>query len=132
MIGCSFIHRKFAGRALNPNRVILRAFLGGALGRELCALSDADVVKRAREELERILSISQPPLETIVTRWEKAMPQYEVGHHDRIRKIEDVLIKYPGLFLTGYSYRGIGIPDCIREAKQTAHLISNYLDKGTL
>lgn len=127
LIGCSFLHRKFAGRALDSGRVILRAFLGGALGRELCALSDAEVSRRALEELGRILSILKAPLETIVTRWDKAMPQYEVNHHLRVERIENELKNQPGLFLTGYSYRGIGIPDCVKSARETAENMARFL-----
>jgi oxygen-dependent protoporphyrinogen oxidase len=55
-----------------------------------------------------------------VYRWERANPQYEVGHLERVEAMERLLAPYPGLFLTGSAYRGVGVPDCIHQGTQTA------------
>jgi oxygen-dependent protoporphyrinogen oxidase len=58
-----------------------------------------------------------------VSRWEKANPQYRVDHLERVEAMEKMLTGYPGLFLTGSAYRGVGIPDCIHQASQTAERV---------
>jgi oxygen-dependent protoporphyrinogen oxidase len=58
------------------------------------------------------------------------MPQYVLGHLDRLNTIATSLSAYPGLFLTGAAYRGIGIPDCIRDGSETATLVIRYLTEG--
>jgi oxygen-dependent protoporphyrinogen oxidase len=60
---------------------------------------------------------------TEVNRWWKAMPQYTLGHLDRLNKLEAAVSRYPGLVLTGAAYRGVGIPDCIRDGAITASRI---------
>jgi oxygen-dependent protoporphyrinogen oxidase len=52
-----------------------------------------------------------------VAKWERSMPQYEVGHLDRMNEIDSLVAKLPGLALAGNSYRGAGIPDCIRSGE---------------
>ncbi len=71
----------------------------------------------AREELELTLGISAEPLVSRVFIWENAMPQYNLGHPEKLAKIEAALEQYPGLALAGNGYRGIGIPDCIHSGE---------------
>jgi oxygen-dependent protoporphyrinogen oxidase len=52
-----------------------------------------------------------------ITRYPEALPQYEVGHLEKVAEIEETISKYPGLFITGNGFRGFGITDCIRQAK---------------
>jgi oxygen-dependent protoporphyrinogen oxidase len=73
-----------------------------------------------REDLAATLGISTAPLLARIYRWERANPQYLVGHLERIDAMEELLAPYPGLFLTGSAYRGVGIPDCIHQGTQTA------------
>jgi protoporphyrinogen/coproporphyrinogen III oxidase len=76
-----------------------------------------------REELGAILGITTPPLLARVYRWERANPQYLVGHLDRVTAMEKMLAPYPILFLTGSAYRGVGVPDCIYQGAQTAEQV---------
>jgi protoporphyrinogen/coproporphyrinogen III oxidase len=78
------------------------------------------LVQLVREELGAILRITTAPLLARVYRWERANPQYPVGHLDRVDAMEQMLTPYPGLFLTGSAYRGVGVPDCIHHGTQTA------------
>jgi oxygen-dependent protoporphyrinogen oxidase len=71
----------------------------------------------AREELELTLGITAEPLVSRVFLWENAMPQYNLGHPDKLAQIDAALQKYPGLALAGNGYRGIGIPDCIHSGE---------------
>jgi oxygen-dependent protoporphyrinogen oxidase len=98
--------------------VLLRAFVGGALQPEMFALDDMET--RTEADLRELLNIDGKALFTEVAKWERSMPQYEVGHLDRIQTIEDEVRKMPGLALAGNAYRGAGIPDCIRSGEAAA------------
>ncbi len=74
-----------------------------------------------------LAGIKAPPTYVEVNRWPRGMPQYTVGHLDRLTQIEAGLSRYPGLVLTGAAYRGVGIPDCIREGQASAGRIADYL-----
>jgi len=63
-----------------------------------------------------------------VFRWPGALPQYTVGHLERLRAVEERLKAWPGLFLVGNAYRGVGVPDRIAEAKEvTTHVLAEYV-----
>lgn len=126
LIACTFSSVKFNGRA-PEGHVLLRAFAGGALQPEIFALDDAEMAARVEADLRALLGIKEKPLFTEVAKWERSMPQYEIGHLDRIAEIENNLAKIPGLTLAGNSYRGAGIPDCIRSGESAAESIVTYL-----
>ena len=73
------------------------------------------------------MGIEADPLFTRVYRWEKSMPQYTLGHMERVAQIEERVSQHPGLFLTGCAYRGVGISDCIREGELVAERVMKYL-----
>ena len=120
LIACTFSSVKFSGRA-SAEHVLLRAFAGGALQPEIFALDEPEMARRVEADLRELLGISEPPLFTEVAKWERSMPQYEVGHLDRVKEIENALL--PGLTLAGNAYRGAGIPDCIRSGEFAAESI---------
>ena len=79
----------------------------------------------AREELARILGPLPQPAFTVVRRWPRSLPQYAVGHLDRMAALDRRIAKFPGLALLGNSYRGVGLPDLIRDARSAArHALS--------
>jgi oxygen-dependent protoporphyrinogen oxidase len=119
IMAATWTSTKFAHRA-PADAVLIRGFVGGAGREELVLLDDAALIQLVREELGAILGITTVPLLTRVYRWEQANPQYLVGHLERVDAMERLLASYPGLFLTGSAYRGIGIPDCIQQGTQTA------------
>lgn len=119
LLACSFSSVKFDGRAPNGH-VLLRAFAGGALQPEIFALDEAEMAARVEADLRELLGITAKPLFAEVTKWERSMPQYEVGHLDRVAEIENEVSQIPGLTLAGNSYRGAGIPDCIRSGQTAA------------
>jgi oxygen-dependent protoporphyrinogen oxidase len=126
LIACTFSSVKFAGRAPS-GYALLRAFAGGALQPEVFALDEAEMAARVEADLRELLGITTKPLFIEVAKWERSMPQYEVGHLDRINEIENEVSKLPGLALAGNSYRGAGIPDCIRGGQFAAESIVTYL-----
>lgn len=124
LIACTFSSVKFSGRA-PEDHVLLRAFAGGALQPEIFALDDLE--PRIEADLRELLGINQKPIFTETARWERSMPQYEVGHLDRVKAIDNELERLPNLTLAGNSYRGAGIPDCVRSGETAADKIINYL-----
>jgi oxygen-dependent protoporphyrinogen oxidase len=76
------------------------------------------LLELAKEELKLTLGITAEPLLSRVFMWEKAMPQYNLGHPEKSKQIDAALEKHPGLALAGNGYRGIGIPDCIRSGEE--------------
>jgi oxygen-dependent protoporphyrinogen oxidase len=81
------------------------------------ASAPEDEIRRLiRDELRAVHGITAEPSFWRVYRWPRALPQYTVGHRDRLDRIGICLGRLPGLFLAGASYRGVGIPDCIASA----------------
>jgi protoporphyrinogen/coproporphyrinogen III oxidase len=121
LIACTFSSVKFSGRA-PEGYVLLRAFAGGALQPEIFALDETEMLARVEKDLRELLGISERPLFSETAKWEHSMPQYEVGHLERIQEIEDLLD--PKLTLAGNAYRGAGIPDCIRSGEKAAEKLT--------
>ena len=122
LIACTFSSVKFSGRAPDEH-VLLRAFAGGALQPEIFALDEQEMTRRVESDLRELLGIREDPRFIEVAKWERSMPQYEVGHLDRVNEIDALVNKLPGLALAGNSYRGAGIPDCIRSGESAAHAL---------
>lgn len=125
LIACSFSSVKFAGRA-PENHVLLRAFAGGALQPEIFALDEDEICARVEADLRELLGITSKPLFAEVAKWERSMPQYEVGHLDLVNEIETRAGQLPGLALAGNAYGGAGIPDCIRSGQSAAGSILKF------
>jgi oxygen-dependent protoporphyrinogen oxidase len=122
----SFASVKYPGRA-PEDAVLVRAFVGGELQAELAALPDAELVAIAREELGQLLRISGTPNLVLVSRYEHSMPQYYVGHADRMRRIETAAAQLPGLYFAGNAYGGVGVPFCIRKGETVADKLVAFL-----
>ncbi len=126
LTGCTFSSVKFPGRAPQGN-VLLRVFIGGALHRDVIELSDRQMEHVVQRELRKLLGIEATPCLISIRRFQRAMPQYLVGHLDRVARIEALTERQPGLFLTGNGYRGIGLPDCVASAEGTAERMMAFL-----
>ena len=128
IIAASFASRKFPGRA-PANHVLIRVFIGGALQPTLVDLPDNALRQIAFDELSSLLGITGEPVIADIARWPRAMPQYHVGHIDRVTRIEQLAARHSDLALAGNAYRGVGIPQCIasgeRAAEQLASLFSD-------
>ena len=124
LIACTFSSVKFKDRA-PKDHVLLRAFAGGALQPDVFGLDESTLVSRIEADLRELLSIDRSPLFTEAAKWERSMPQYEVGHLDRVQAIENEVGGLKGLALAGNAYRGAGIPDCIRSGETAAARLVN-------
>lgn len=126
----SFSSVKYPGRA-PEGKVLCRAFLGGACQRELLDHDDATLRRIAHEELARLLGIAGTPILSEVVRWSNTMPQYHVGHVERVARIEAAAAKHRGLALAGNAYRGVGVPQCIQSGEQAAERTLAQLCAGS-
>lgn len=124
LLACTFASRKFPGRAPEGHE-LLRAFVGGARRPELVELDDDALVVTVRRQLDELLGIRADPVLTRVRRWRRAMPQYDVGHLDRVAAIEARVAHLRGLALAGAAYRGVGIPDCVRSGEAAAEAVAS-------
>lgn len=115
----SFTSRKFRGRA-PADCELIRVFLGGAARPDLAEAPEEELIRIARGQLEELLGVSGAPRLCKVVRWREAMPQYHLGHQKRVAEIRAQTAKHPGLLLAGNAYDGVGIPNCIRSAKDAA------------
>jgi protoporphyrinogen/coproporphyrinogen III oxidase len=119
LLGALFPSSLFPGRAPDGS-VLLTALLGGATRPELVALSDAALVDLALSELRTTLGVHGAPRLARVVRHERAIPQYTLGHRERVAAVEAAEARLPGLFFAGNAYRGISFVDCLHNAAPLA------------
>jgi oxygen-dependent protoporphyrinogen oxidase len=125
VLACTWTSSKWEGRAPEGDALI-RVYLGRFGGPDVTSREDAELVALARDEL-RLLGIDSEPLLTRIHRWPGGMPQYVLGHPERLRRIDAALERHPGLALAGAAYRGVGIPDCIASGEEAARAIAGVL-----
>jgi protoporphyrinogen/coproporphyrinogen III oxidase len=119
VLACTWSSSKWEGRAPD-GRVLLRVFAGSE------DLADDELVALARDEVT-LLGIRAEPVLTRSDRWPRGMPQYVLGHPERLERIDAALSNHPGLALAGAAYRGVGIPDCIHSGEEAARTIARSL-----
>ena len=128
LIACTFSSVKFAGRA-PADKVLLRAFVGGALHQEQALWPDAKLQDAVLKDLRQLLGLTGTPALCHVSRHASAMPQYHVGHLTRVERLEAAVRRWPGLALAGNAYHGVGVPDCIRSGDEAARgLLQSLFD----
>jgi oxygen-dependent protoporphyrinogen oxidase len=116
ILAVSFLSVKFPRRA-PTGTVLLRVFVGGATQPELCEYDDERIQALVRGELQELLGATSEPLLVEIDRHSRAMPQYTLGHLERVAAVRLQTARHPGLILTGNAFDGVGIPDCIRNAQ---------------
>ena len=122
ILAVSFSSQKFPGRAPEGS-VLMRTFVGGALDPETAALDDDHLVPAVLAELRDVLGIRGGPQIMQIDRWQGAMPQYTVGHGDRVANIRRLVAAYQGLALAGAAYEGVGIPQVIASGQVAASTV---------
>ncbi len=126
----TWVTNKFPGRA--PDDVALvRAFVGRAGREKIVDLPDDELVHLIRGELKDILGIVAEPIDASIYRWRRALPQYVLGHTQRLDEIDELAAQIPGLALAGAAYRGVGIPDCIQSGRRAADQLLSHLKLAT-
>ncbi|MDP8244788.1 MAG: protoporphyrinogen oxidase [Candidatus Hinthialibacter antarcticus] len=107
--------------------IAFTCFIGGGLDPEAYDMSDDDLRSTVMRDLHLCVGVKGEPVAEQIVRWHKAIPQYPVGHHDRLETLAQELKKAPGLFITGNFTRGVSVNDCIRNARQTADAVAAFL-----
>jgi protoporphyrinogen/coproporphyrinogen III oxidase len=130
LLACTFSSVKYPGRAPS-GMVLVRGFVGGALFPDAYDMPDDRMLAGVDKDLAELLGVRARPRDAIVTRWPRSMPQYNVGHLERVSRIEDEAGRYATLALAGAAYRGVGIPDCVRSGEAAAErLVGALLRSG--
>jgi oxygen-dependent protoporphyrinogen oxidase len=112
IMACTWVATKWLGR-VPEGKAVLR-----------CFATDPNASEEAmRADLQRLMGVTAEPIFALCNRWPDTMPQYTVGHTARVAEIEARVAAIPGLYLAGNAYHGIGIPDCVRSAKQAARAL---------
>lgn len=104
----------------SPNSFLVRCFVGRDSDDPGALLDEDELVTRCISDVSGLTGTVASPEKTLVTRWNRGLPKYRVGHLDRVASIEKSLEETPGIALAGAAYRGSGLPDCIRQAQQAA------------
>jgi oxygen-dependent protoporphyrinogen oxidase len=128
VLACTWSSSKFRGRAPD-GRVLLRIYLGGAGREAILDQPDDALLAAARAELEQVLGITATPDLVRVRRWRRSMPQYNLGHLERLADVRTRIANLPGLALAGSAYGGVGIPDCVRTARAAAEELTDFLSR---
>jgi protoporphyrinogen/coproporphyrinogen III oxidase len=118
-LAISLSSEKYAGRC-PPDTVLARVFMGGAVRPEILERNDDELLAMARNEVQQLFGVRTPPSYQHLVRWTRSMPQYLVGHVQRVAAIRKRLAQESNLELIGNAYDGVGIPQCVRGAKQAA------------
>ena len=114
------------------SRALVRCFVGRVGDQAVLDLADGDLLAWPLGDLRRAVPGLPDPEASAVVRWPRSMPQYEVGHLNRLAALDRAIEARPGLFVTGAAYRGVGISDCVRQAGETAERVRDYLGgRGT-
>ncbi|HYE95894.1 MAG TPA: protoporphyrinogen oxidase [Rubricoccaceae bacterium] len=123
---CTWTTSKLPHRA-PEGFVVFRFYFGRAGHDDVLEASDDALEALARAELADVLGITASPVQSYLYRWTDAMPQYTLGHLDRVARAERRLARFPGLHLAGCAYRGVGIPDCVRQGESAARAVHDTL-----
>jgi oxygen-dependent protoporphyrinogen oxidase len=118
----------FAGRA-PEGQALIRAMVGGARDPRAVGLDDEQLVRTVRDDLNVIMGIDAPPTMTHIVRHRVGIPQYTVGHADRLKAIDRALERLPGLHVTGNGYKGVAVNGCISDATAVAAQVAAHLSR---
>lgn len=125
ILGCLWNTSIFKGQAPD-GKVSLRAMVGGGVNPEAALYDDTETLDVVQRELRTTMGITKDPEFTRIIRHEKAIPQYMVGHRERLARIDARVERHAGLFITGNAYRGVSFNDCVINAGKTAERVLEY------
>lgn len=125
IIAGSFSSHKYPHRA-PAGWALLRIFVGGARAPGLIDLPDDALLRQVLDELRPLLDIKGEPSEVEISKWPRGMPQYHLGHLDRLAQLNAALDREPTLALCGNSFTGVGLPNCIRTGEEAAEKVVKW------
>lgn len=127
---CTWTNKKWP-HSTPDGKVLLRCYVGRPGDETVVQLSDDEIVKIVLGDLNKVMTITTDPEIAVISRWKNAMPQYTVGHQERIAKATKGLLEnLPGVFMAGSSYNGLGVPDCIDQGEEVVEKVLQFLLKA--
>jgi oxygen-dependent protoporphyrinogen oxidase len=126
VLGVQWCSSIFPGRA-PEGMVQLRAMCGGWHRGEMVDWPDEKLLDAVRAELAQTVGVRTPPVFHHIVRWQRAIPQYLIGHLERVEWINRRLADHPGLFVSGNAYRGVAINDCVEQGQLLAGKVIDWL-----
>lgn len=124
---CTWTHKKWP-TTTPDGKILLRCYVGRPNDQSIVDTSDAELTEIVLKDLKKTMKITSDPEFSVITRWKNARPQYTVGHLERITAVRNQTRKsLPGMFLTGSSYDGVGIPDCIDQGEKAVTEVLEFL-----
>ncbi len=132
VLAISLTSLKYPGRC-NDDVVFARVFMGGAIRPDLYSLTDDELIQIGWNEARSILQLSsEEPLWKRMVRWPNSMPQYAVGHLEKLAKVKVAMQDLPMLQLCGNAYQGVGIPQCVNSGREAALKITESFAAGNV
>lgn len=126
---CTWTHKKWP-HSTPKGKVLLRCYVGRAGDEAVVELSDDEIIKTVLDDLNKTMNITMDPEFAIISRWKDSMPQYTVGHKERIDTVKKQLESaLPGVFIAGSSYEGLGLPDCIDQGEEAVSKVLSFINK---
>lgn len=126
---CTWTHKKWP-HTTPEGKVLLRCYVGRPGDEAIVEQTDEEIVQFVVEDLQKTMDITADPDFTVVSRWKEAMPQYTVGHKERMDELRTFMEQeLPGVYLAGSSYGGTGLPDCIDQGEAAVKHVLSYLEK---
>jgi oxygen-dependent protoporphyrinogen oxidase len=126
LLGVQWCSSLFPDRA-PADAVLLRAMCGGWHRADVAGWEEPRLLTAMRSELQQAMGITAAPIFRRVIRWDRAIPQYHLGHQQRVQQIEQRLVRHPGLFVGGNAYHGVALNDCTEQATVLAEKIGTFL-----
>lgn len=129
MTACTWTHKKWE-HAAPEGYGLLRFYVGKPGDEAIVSKDDETIVKTVLADVKKVMTIEGEPDFYRITRWKKAMPQYVVGHKQRMAVLKEQAAKtLPGTIFTGASYEGIGVPDCISQGEAAVNGLLDFIDR---
>ena len=126
---CTWTHKKWP-HAAPSGKVLLRCYVGRPGDEAIVDASDNEIIEVVLNDLNKTMNITMAPDFAVISRWKDSMPQYTVGHKDRIEQVTNQLTEeLPGIYLAGSSYDGLGMPDCIDQGEKAVKQVLSFLSQ---
>jgi oxygen-dependent protoporphyrinogen oxidase len=127
ILGSLWTSSVFAGRVPEGHH-LMTTFIGGARNPELAKRSEDELIEIAVGEIDEVLGLQGEPVFTRVKKWERAIPQYNIGYENVVSAIDNFQQQNPGLFLCSNFYGGISVGDCVKNSLNTTRAVLEFLE----
>jgi len=126
LVGCTWSSAKWP-HLHDDNLVLIRCMVGRRGDTRWLSMDDQALVSGVHDELVEAMGLTAGPIHQSIQRWPNGMPQYVVGHQNRLDAMKASLSRLPGLYLTGAAFRGVGLASCVADAERTAKEVTTLL-----